>query len=90
MIRSLKSRRFWLLIPKLAILAVFAAIACGSETETVTVVETVAVKEQVTVPGRPHPQKGNRLYGFQGFDGRDDIAFDKARVLTDTLRYTRQ
>ncbi len=50
MVRNLMRRRLWLLIPGLAALAAFAAIACGG-TETVTVVETVVVKEQVTVPG---------------------------------------
>ena len=51
MIRSFKARRLWLLIPGLAVLAAFAAVACGGDTETITVVETVVVKEQVTVPG---------------------------------------
>ena len=53
MFRSLKPRRLWLLIPWLAVLAAIAAVACGGETETITVVETVVVKEQVqvTVPG---------------------------------------
>ena len=51
MFRSLKHRRLWLLIPWLAVLAAIAAVACGGETETITVVETVVVKEQVTVPG---------------------------------------
>ena len=47
MIRSFKARRLWLLIPGLAVLAAFAAVACGGDTETITVVETVVVKEQV-------------------------------------------
>ncbi len=51
MFRSLKPRRLWLLIPWLAVLAAIAAVACGGETETITVVETVVVKEQVPVPG---------------------------------------
>ena len=50
MIRNLLRRQRWLLIPGLAALAAFAVAACGG-TETVTVVETVVVTEQVTVPG---------------------------------------
>ena len=50
MIRSLLRRQRWFLIPGLAALAAFAVAACGG-TETVTVVETVVVTEQVTVPG---------------------------------------
>ena len=50
MFRNLLRRQRWLLIPGLAALAAFAVAACGG-TETVTVVETVVVTEQVTVPG---------------------------------------